>query len=862
MKYVIGILVMFISLLMAEWVSLGPATIQEEDISVVAQSPDEIIFEVSIPGFFETEIMENGIVYKRISFINSLSTSPDIGKPEIPAITGNIAVPENAILRCEVIAEETITKKGYNLYPLQEPTTDSEENTSFIIDHAFYLNNIEYPAVIASISDLKIWRDITLTNLRVYPFQYNPAKKELTIHKKMRIMINIQANNKNNKISVPERYSNMYKKAVLNDDWIDGQIDDGIIHYLTIAYDDYINAAQPLMSWYHKKGVDIDVVPISEIGSSPAVIKSYIEDHYNMYQTDYVLLVGDIAQIPAYEYIVDPYHSYVSDAWYSFIDGDDVYAELAIGRISANSASKVSDIISKILTYQKDPPLSNWINKSCLAAHCYKYYNQPPTYSSCKRDICTKSYSVFNPIMDTIMGALPGHGNTSVTNAINSGRNFVNYRGHGSRTSWSSWTYEIPHSWTTTEIYNLANGNKMPVVFNICCYNGDIHYDGECICESWVRKYPGGGVAALGASYESYTLENHEYDKEIYNAFCDGTIWRIGNISNYAAAQIINMGQYAEENVTMYLWVGDPMTEIWTDIPSNLTVNHASEVPLGPSIFNVTVTDGGNPVYKARVCVWKDNEVWASKPTNINGAATFTINPITNGTMYVTVTAHDYLPYEGEVIAGEPLSVSIEGYMQCLNPPGLDSISIDEIYRFQAHVYYVFNGNLDHYVVRRMLYRPRIGDPIGWSTVYTGTEESFDDPYEFFQPQGAWYCALAYYSPTEYLSSDTIYLETWDPEETDTYAFDSGKSIVFSLCGQQNPMLNMLKVRFMSPDNRQVSIMLYDVTGRAVDKLFNGRAKIGLNEVSCTNGSLSSGIYFVRVETNEVTITGKIIFQK
>jgi hypothetical protein len=46
----------------------------------------------------------------------------------------------------------------------------------------------------------------------------------------------------------------------------------------------------------------------------------------------------------------------------------------------------------------------------------------------------------------------------------------------------------------------------------------------------------------------------------------------------------------------------------------------------------------------------KDNDVYEVGTTNSSGNATFTINPITSGTMYVTVTKYEldpYIPYEG-----------------------------------------------------------------------------------------------------------------------------------------------------------------------------------------------------------------------
>ena len=77
-----------------------------------------------------------------------------------------------------------------------------------------------------------------------------------------------------------------------------------------------------------------------------------------------------------------------------------------------------------------------------------------------------------------------------------------------------------------------------------------------------------------------------------------------------------------------------------------------------------------------------------------------------------------------------------------------------------------------------------------------------------------------------------------------------------------NPCKDVLKLKYNSPDTRNVSIKLYDKAGRLVEKVFDGNAKIGLNEISYTSKNISSGIYFVRLETEKKNITEKVLFQR
>ncbi len=67
-------------------------------------------------------------------------------------------------------------------------------------------------------------------------------------------------------------------------------------------------------------------------------------------------------------------------------------------------------------------------------------------------------------------------------------------------------------------------------------------------------------------------------------------------------------------------------------------------------------------------------------------------------------------------------------------------------------------------------------------------------------------------------------------------------------------------IRFVSPEERSVSIKLYDITGREVSTLFDGKAKFGLNELLIPSNELSTGIYFVQLKAETKAATEKIIY--
>jgi len=78
-----------------------------------------------------------------------------------------------------------------------------------------------------------------------------------------------------------------------------------------------------------------------------------------------------------------------------------------------------------------------------------------------------------------------------------------------------------------------------------------------------------------------------------------------------------------------------------------------------------------------------------------------------------------------------------------------------------------------------------------------------------------------------------------------------------------NPAKNILKIRFRAPDNNcKVTIKLYDVSGRLVQKQDVLHPKIGANEILLAPEGLSCGIYFVYLETNNYQKIEKVIYLK
>ena len=77
-----------------------------------------------------------------------------------------------------------------------------------------------------------------------------------------------------------------------------------------------------------------------------------------------------------------------------------------------------------------------------------------------------------------------------------------------------------------------------------------------------------------------------------------------------------------------------------------------------------------------------------------------------------------------------------------------------------------------------------------------------------------------------------------------------------------NPFNPSTKIRFAIPEKSQVKLALYDMLGRELEVIFNEEIVAGTKEVELNGSNLSSGVYLVRMITNNYQKTVKITLLK
>ncbi|MDP8254214.1 MAG: C25 family cysteine peptidase [Candidatus Alcyoniella australis] len=576
-----------------EWISLNGNAVPgaEPELLTLESNNTEITLRISLPGFYLEQLMAEGLIYDRIS-VPGCATTEQIGMPELPVVRATLALPPQADVQGSIKSGEFRAISDLQVFPFQTPTTD-EDPIVFDIDRGYYESGVPFPEIEFEVAEPATWRDLRVVQIVWSPFVYDPISGVLEIAESAEVRLTFSGPGTGTDApigpyNITPAFENSYAHTLVNFQSLNiasRQRDaaDPTYDYLVIA--DPALAANAklaeLVAAHQAEGLAVLVVDTSTTGSTASEIKSYLTTFYSTNANTYVLFVGDVDAIPLYSWDGNP-----SDSWYTFLDGGDMYAEVGLGRFPAKNDADLNMMIDKTLDWIDNTYGGAWQQKSVLIAHKQEY---PGKYTACKETIRTYSYVYDAPTFDTVYGGAGGSCQDA-TDAIEDGRVLVNYRGHGSATTWSSWDTSSA-SFTTTMAHALSTNGMNPVVYSIACVNMSLSGSAECLAEAFMVDTDG-AVAFLGATQPSYTTPNHDFDRYLYRAPYDKAIAPISLILMDANAELYDQygaGSYGETNIKMYLWLGDPAIEI--PVAGLLSPESLTAAPDGEIAIDLSWTD-------------------------------------------------------------------------------------------------------------------------------------------------------------------------------------------------------------------------------------------------------------------------------
>ncbi len=243
------------------------------------------------------------------------------------------------------------------------------------------------------------------------------------------------------------------------------------------------SAIAPYIKHKRSKGFTVQTVKVATGTNVKSVIQNAYKQNPNIF---YVQLVGDWADIKS---DLGTSEKAPMDPMLGRVAGNDNYPDLAIGRFSANSASDVTIQVNKTITYERNFVQPFWKNGLGIGSEEGPGDDNEMDYQHI--DIIKKNKLLAKQQYASVGAVYGANASASqVATLINNGTHVINYSGHGSNTSWGT------SGFSSTDVNNLTNGSKLPIIFSVACVNGAFH-QGTSFSESWLRKNNGGAVAAL-----------------------------------------------------------------------------------------------------------------------------------------------------------------------------------------------------------------------------------------------------------------------------------------------------------------------------------------------------------------------------
>ena len=646
--------------LMGAWVSVG-GNGESVGITLLKNTTQEMVVNLNVPGF-NHRIETTKVGEFELVEIPNEGVTTELGKPRLPVIRRFFEAPFGAKPRVEILGVNVermnlsdigIENRIVPVEPSVPKIPGGYEMTPFLFDEETYSMDALYPDYRVKVFKAGVARGHNLFVLECVPIRYNPRKGEIEVIKSVKVRIVYQSGNTSlttqkidEKASLP--YETLLKDRVINYGIFETRENPGNpIGYLIITPSMYVSTLSDFVNWKIQTGYYVTVATTEDIGNTTNAIKNYILNAYNNWDIPptFVLLVGDVNQIPNWTGTGD--YNPATDLYYSTLEGNDDFPEVYLSRISVTSSSQLAGVLDKILSYEQ----TAWSNGYSWAQKAFFIASADPGnhgVAEATHLYCMNIVRNHGMIADSFFAYYQSGAPAAIASAVNSGRSWVTYSGHGAETGWSDYS---DLQFSNSDVYALSNSDKYPLVQSYACVTGSYTLS-ECFMEAWLRAPNKGAAAAFGSSVYSYWDEDDILQRRVFDeAFDSGYVWVMGMIDEGKFDLWLYYGGAGRSHsyYEQYNLFGEPSMDIFTEVPETLYVNYPQTIPVGPSNVNVTVTSPSGPVGDALVSIVLNGDILGTAWTNSQGQALVSVNPLATGFATITVTAHNKKPYQGNI---------------------------------------------------------------------------------------------------------------------------------------------------------------------------------------------------------------------
>jgi hypothetical protein len=628
------------------------------------QSPFKVKEIKTEQGYFSRIIMDD------------YHASNAVGAPELPVSVKLIEIPlcEDAALHVSPGDFDIVDAELYGIthpvYPVQPSYTKSYTGPIiFQKSEEIYNTSQFYGYELVTLEVNGIFRNTRLATLYFSPVQYNPVTNQFKIYRSAKVEITYE----NTDIPGTIEMKNLHGNALFNG--IQSKVINPLtapaardlangtpIKYLIVANSMFRGYFDDFVNWKKEKGflVEVAYTDDASVGTTTTSIAAFIKSKYTAATIkdpapSYVLLLGDIQQIPAF----DGSENHITDLYYFTWTAGDNLPDCYYGRMSAQTVDQLTAQITKTLKYEKllfeD---YSFLGRAVLVAGTDRHWS--PTHANGQVNYLYDNYVNQDYGFTTIYKHNYNCSSQAaqIRSEISTGTGFANYTAHCSSSGWADPSFETSHinSMANTDMYGLMIGN--------CCLSSKFD-DNECFGEAITRVVNKGAVAYIGGT--NNTLWNDDYNwamgvrqnktaNPTYDASNLGAYDRLFHTHDEAFSEwyttcgsIFVAGNLAVQASTSsyktYYWeiyelFGDPSLMPYLGLPQTMEVDIPNFVTVGTNSLEVTVAP------YAYVALLQNQELLAATFADENGDAILRFNAIVDASdLTLAASAQNYKHY-------------------------------------------------------------------------------------------------------------------------------------------------------------------------------------------------------------------------
>ncbi|MBM4317912.1 MAG: hypothetical protein FJ116_10590 [Deltaproteobacteria bacterium] len=522
--------------------------------------------------------------------VGGMSSLGQLGRPSLPTTGSLIAVPKGYRAKLTIQSKQESRIKNVWVSPYQIKTRcDCDKAKGFAFDSKLYEQTELFPNQFIELQKVGTLQSLPLVRIAVNPIQFNAKDHTLNVIYRLKFLVEFIPENPSLIQRLPRPLFQLAQQLAANGNALGASVvsEQTQEKILLVSPENLRNSLSSWVQWKIQKGLIVDYVSFEKAGGTKEALKKFIRDYYRSQSVKptYLLLVGNSTTLPPFmentttgngEQIA------ASDYPYSLIDEKDPVPDLLYGRLLADNEQEVMTQTSRWIAYEQNPEEQPWYSSGSVIGS-----NESGSGLSDEAYVTEIGKNLKNYTYTHIDHFFQGANSATTSNiiqAINDGRSWITYMGHGSGLAWIS----TNDHFNIDDIAKLTNV-RLPFILDVSCSNANYIKNPKPLGKAWVTHessgHNSGAVAYYGGSVDiswdppaimAIGISKAHFEKPVHHL--GGTVLA-GQI--YLSEQK-GTGEEFVDNLRWYQLLGDPSLELRTSRSLKILVQ-TSKIKIGTS---------------------------------------------------------------------------------------------------------------------------------------------------------------------------------------------------------------------------------------------------------------------------------------